>query len=525
MDTGLHKVARYDAARGLDTLDTERMSQDSRRAARRPRRPHRARARAPVVGRARPRCGRMREPEIARVDLAGPLLEVSRPGAPTPRRSRGSRRRRRTRSPRRARCSSASAPSTAAALTPLGRRHAGAAAAPAAGADPDRGGRRPRRGAGLRGALGAPARAGPARGDDVRSPRIARRVGVAAAARAPGRATDRGPGGRDRARGYAAPGAFTEADLRRALFVGYADRAGPAPRAAGHDARARDRHRCGARPRERRARGRVPGRARRRRRRRGRGDPNALVRVASRVERGVARADRGRRRARPGPEDGACPRLAARAHTSGCCWPSARRPRTPRPRPSLAGGGVARSRPDEVDDAAAAPGPLRRPAIADLAQALRRPRGRRRSPGSTRPRTLPYALAARARSPRARRTWTVPSGRADGARVLRGRRHRLGVGRSCRSCSVWPRRRASGRGASRWSSRCWRRTAGPCRPRAICAASGSAPIPRCARSCAAGTRDTRGPRIPGRRRPRRGSSRGRVRSVPIPELCKRRPVQ
>jgi ATP-dependent helicase HrpB len=76
VDSGLHKVARYDAARGVDRLETERIPQDS------------AEQRTGRAGRSGPgRCLRLwdardrlrahREPEIARVDLAGPLLEVT----------------------------------------------------------------------------------------------------------------------------------------------------------------------------------------------------------------------------------------------------------------------------------------------------------------------------------------------------------------------------------------------------------------------------------------------------------------
>ena len=55
---------------------------------------------------------------------------------------------------------------------------------------------------------------------------------------------------------------------------------------------------------------------------------------------------------------------------------------------------------------------------------------------------------------------------------------------------------------------CSRRTAGRCRRRATCGASGTAPTPRCARSCAAATRSIPGPRIPGPRRRPTAPSRG-----------------
>lgn len=75
VDTGWHKVARYDAARGIDGLHTERVSQDS------------ADQRAGRAGRlgpghvirlwdARDRLRPHREPEIARVDLAPVVLDV-----------------------------------------------------------------------------------------------------------------------------------------------------------------------------------------------------------------------------------------------------------------------------------------------------------------------------------------------------------------------------------------------------------------------------------------------------------------
>jgi ATP-dependent helicase HrpB len=75
IDTGLQKVARYDPARAVDSLEVERVSQDS------------ADQRAGRAGRTGPgdvirlwdprdRLRPYREPEIARVDLAGPALDV-----------------------------------------------------------------------------------------------------------------------------------------------------------------------------------------------------------------------------------------------------------------------------------------------------------------------------------------------------------------------------------------------------------------------------------------------------------------
>ncbi len=75
IDTGLHKVARYDADRAIDSLETERVSQDSadQRAGRA------GRVQAGVVMRlwdGRDRLRPHREPEIARVDLASVALDI-----------------------------------------------------------------------------------------------------------------------------------------------------------------------------------------------------------------------------------------------------------------------------------------------------------------------------------------------------------------------------------------------------------------------------------------------------------------
>jgi ATP-dependent helicase HrpB len=75
VDSGLQKVARYDAARALDSLLTERISLDSadQRAGRA------GRTQAGVVYRlwdSRDRLRAHREPEILRVDLAGPVLDI-----------------------------------------------------------------------------------------------------------------------------------------------------------------------------------------------------------------------------------------------------------------------------------------------------------------------------------------------------------------------------------------------------------------------------------------------------------------
>jgi ATP-dependent helicase HrpB len=75
IDTGLHKVARYDPARGIDSLDTERISlasadQRAGRAARLG--PGRVRR----LWAAHDRLQAQSEPDIARIDLTGPLLDV-----------------------------------------------------------------------------------------------------------------------------------------------------------------------------------------------------------------------------------------------------------------------------------------------------------------------------------------------------------------------------------------------------------------------------------------------------------------
>ena len=98
-------------------------------------------------------------------------------------------------------------------------------------------------------------------------------------------------------------------------------------------------------------------------------------------------------------------------------------------------------------------------------------------------------------------------------------RGRLGLGigeaagavRSCRIADASERRVCLSRFI------CSHPTAGRCRPREICAASGSAPIPRCARNCAADIRSIRGRKIRGRRSPRIGrhGRRGRVQVGPM----------
>lgn len=75
VDTGYHKVARYDADRGVDSLETERISLDSadQRAGRAARLgPGTVRRLWHQADRLRPH----REPDIARIDLSGPVLDV-----------------------------------------------------------------------------------------------------------------------------------------------------------------------------------------------------------------------------------------------------------------------------------------------------------------------------------------------------------------------------------------------------------------------------------------------------------------
>ena len=126
VDSGLVKVARYDAARGVDRLDLERVTADSatQRAGRA------ARLGPGLVRRlwdARDRLRESREPDIARVDLAGRRARRRWRGAPIRAPSSGSSRRRRTPSRRPSRCSSrlGAVPTRSAGAcrsTPLGRQ-------------------------------------------------------------------------------------------------------------------------------------------------------------------------------------------------------------------------------------------------------------------------------------------------------------------------------------------------------------------------------------------------------------------
>jgi len=80
IDSGLHKVARYDAGRGVDSLTTERITLDSA-----DQRAGRAARLGPGVARRlwdrRDRLRRHREPEIDRIDLSGPVLSLLAWGA------------------------------------------------------------------------------------------------------------------------------------------------------------------------------------------------------------------------------------------------------------------------------------------------------------------------------------------------------------------------------------------------------------------------------------------------------------
>jgi ATP-dependent RNA helicase HrpB len=75
VDSGLHKVARYDAERAIDSLETERITQDSadQRAGRAGRI---APGRAIRLWDSRDRLRGEREPELHRIDLSGAVLDV-----------------------------------------------------------------------------------------------------------------------------------------------------------------------------------------------------------------------------------------------------------------------------------------------------------------------------------------------------------------------------------------------------------------------------------------------------------------
>ena len=103
---------------------------------------------------------------------------------------------------------------------------------------------------------------------------------------------------------------------------------------------------------------------------------------------------------------------------------------------------------------------------------------------------LGAAVAARARCAGEAAAAERPFGAARVPRRRLGRRAGQAAGDVRRARDADDRRRAR----SRCCSRCWRRTDGRCSSPAICGASGSGPIRRCGRSCAAATRSTSGRR-------------------------------
>ena len=388
---------------------------------------------------------------------------------------------------------------------------AGLAAAAAAGPHPDRGGRRPRRGAGLRASFRSASSARPA---------ARRRRATSSARWTRGRrcrrTCTRSPAEiEDLARGSPPPrrdvSAFAEADLRRALFVGYADRLARRREAQRHDARAGDRDGRRPRPRERGPRRGVPGRARRP----GADAPGRSERAGPCREprrAGVDRADRHRRRARLRSAQRPGARLAAGARRSADSRGARAGARARRRGRGCWRRHGWRAGPDETNA-----GWIRRVRFAgldvDLPALVRQAAGGVASLADDRSRRAGAVRdGARARSSRADAPGAAE--RAAHGAGLRAPTAPFRRPRSCRSCSGWPRRRASGRLARRWCCRCSRRMGGRCRPPVTCAASGIAPIRKSGASCAAGIRGTRGPRIRGPRRPPRGPSRARVPSSP-----------
>ena len=426
-------------------------------------------------------------------------------------------------SPRRARCCERLGALDGGALTPLGRRMQRAAAASAARPHPDRGAAAPatRRAPARSCSPSASSLPAAPRGDDVRSARRRSTRGrslpphVHQVARA--------------ARGRSA-GARRSGTPRRAARVAEADAAARALR--------RLRRSPGAAPRARRATTLVLATGHRRRRSAAR----AACATASSWSRSTSRRPTARRAIRT-----RCVRIASRVEPRV----DRRRPRSPSSTPSTPRTGrvrawrrerVRRARARASIAQAPEPEPPRRGCWREAWLARGAGRGRRRlrsaasafagldvdraraasgrrRAASRRSTTIDLARARAARRCRASSTALAPDAPARAERAargarLRGGRHRRGVGQA--AGAVRAGRDAAHRavGARRWSCRCSRRTAGRCRPRAICAASGIARIRRCGRSCAAAIRGTRGPTIPGRRRRPRAPSRGREALAP-----------
>ncbi len=223
VDTGLHKVARYDPERAVDSLETERISQDSA-----DQRSGRAARLGPGMAirlwHERDRLRAHREPEIQRVDLSATVLDILAWGGdprafdwfepPLP--ERIDRRVRPARAPWR----DARRPADQCRAT-----HTAAAAPSSTVGDPARGWRRPRGGHRVRCALGAPVPAAAlraSRDDHKRSPRHRRQPCVTCLSRSGGlpRLCSRSLGE------IAAPvrQPLGEVAFNRAIFAGYPDR-------------------------------------------------------------------------------------------------------------------------------------------------------------------------------------------------------------------------------------------------------------------------------------------------------------
>ena len=463
VDTGLHKVARYDATRALDTLDTERVSQASadQRAGRAARLgPGRARRLWDARDRLRPHG----EPDIARIDLAGPLLDLAAWGtdpdafawfeAPPAEAVAAARR-----------LLQRLGALDGSALTPLGRRmqalplpprlariliEAGGArdAARACAILSERQlapARREATTCDLLGSLDAWASLPP------HVHQVARQIedlsaGLASAAprTAPGTPSpNRTCGGRCSS---ATPIAWPGAARRRARR--WCWRPGRAPSSAARAASAT---------------ASSWSRSTSRRRRRP-GDPQRAGPRRQPRRAGVDRADRDRRRARLRSPQRPGPRLAPRA---------LRRARARRARAGARPGSLPRrswrwqwlALPARRDATPAGSAGSGSPGSRSTCRRScgRRRRVRRRSADIDLGGARPLRRGPRSRSPGA--DAPGPAERAAHGAGLRGTRAPSRRRRSCRSCSAWPRRRASGRRARRSCCRCWPRTGGRCRPR------------------------------------------------------------